>query len=341
MKQGERLLSIDILRIISISIVIFSHYTFFPAADVGGTTGVVLFFMVSGFCMAYSTEGRTGHGFLLSRAKRLFPEFFICVTISALIEGAWPDIRPDRIQSFRDYVLNVACLPVGNIICDAAMQLKGEKPVEYVMVDGAYWSLIVELRYYILLWFLAYAMRVPWPGIVMGILAVAAGFGTGIPLASRPYDFVQYLSFFAFGMGIRDLRDGRSLGYAVAALATASFLFNSMMGTDADSMPFSNGINPAYAACFIAFPFLIYLLQNRRSGDITVTLGLITYPLYLLHQDVGFIFIETLSKTVPVLPAKIITVLTIAALAYLVNRASKLLVETLIRKKPGEATQSK
>lgn len=323
MKLDERLLSVDILRIASICIVIFSHYSFYPRADIGGTTGVVLFFMISGFCMAYSTEGRTGSGFILARVKRLAPEFFVCVTITALIEGAWPDIRPDRAQMARDYLFNVVCLPTGNIFCDAVMQVRTGAPVNYVLVDGAYWSLLVEFRYYILLWFLAYVVRVPRPAIVMAVLAVASGFSADLPFASKANDFAQYLSFFAFGMAVRDLRDGNRCGYLIGVLAIASFVFNSMMGTKAYSMPLGDGVLLRYAACFVVFPSIIWLAGQRKSGKICATLGLISYPLYLLHQDVGFIMIDCLSVSMSSVEAKIFTVVVMIVAAYFIQLASR------------------
>lgn len=322
MQRNERLLSVDLLRIVSITIVIFSHYSIYPPLDLGGTTGVVLFFMVSGFCMAYSTEGRSGGQFVSARLKRLVPEFLICATITALIEGAWPEIRPDRMQFARDYFYNIGCLPFGNVVCDGIMHIKLGAPINYVLVDGAYWSLLVEFRFYFLLWLLVYVVRFPWPGLLMATLAVAAGLGVVLPFVSKANDFLQYLSFFAFGMAIRDVRDGNRLGYLVAGLAFASFVFNSIMGTDASSMPL-RGLSLSYAMCFFAFPLIIWITGGRTSSKTAGTLGLISYPLYLLHQDVGYMLIDALGSSMPILMSKFLTILVVISLAYSVQIASR------------------
>jgi peptidoglycan/LPS O-acetylase OafA/YrhL len=329
MKRDERLLSVDLLRIASITIVIFSHYSIFPPLDVGGTTGVVLFFMISGFCMAYSTEGRTGGEFIWARLERLVPEFLICVTITALVEGAWPEISPDRVQFMRDYFYNIGCLPLGNVLCDGVMRIKSGAPINYVLVDGAYWSLLVEFRFYFLLWLLVYVVRVRRPGLMMAALAVVAGLGVTLPLVSRANDFLQYLSFFAFGMAIRDLRDGKRSGYLVGAMAVVSFMSNSMMGTDAPSMPLGIGIHTSYAMCFVVFPFVIWFIGDRKSGSTAARLGLISYPLYLLHQDVGYILIDTTGMFMPVIAAKGLTILAMLIAAFLIQLASRSVVRWL------------
>jgi peptidoglycan/LPS O-acetylase OafA/YrhL len=54
-------LGVDVLCVFSVTLVVLSHYGLL-GGGVGGTHGVVIFFMISGYCMRYSTQGRTGGG---------------------------------------------------------------------------------------------------------------------------------------------------------------------------------------------------------------------------------------------------------------------------------------
>src|SRR5688500_9728869 len=89
-----RLPGIDLLRIVAALWVLFFHYLYlFPAngrlpgalaADpvqgvaAHGYLGVELFFVISGFVITLSAEGRTRAEFAVARAIRLWPAFVLC-----------------------------------------------------------------------------------------------------------------------------------------------------------------------------------------------------------------------------------------------------------------------
>lgn len=89
------------------ALVVLSHYDLLGGFLLGGTHGVALFFMVSGYCMYYSTHGRTGLDFLKARFWRLVPIFVICATVTALIETF--NTMPERSQTFKSYLANIFC----------------------------------------------------------------------------------------------------------------------------------------------------------------------------------------------------------------------------------------
>src|ERR1700679_1685854 len=94
MNVKGRLLELDCLRGIAVTLVITFHFTLnepnlrryfrFDCA------GVELFFMISGFVIFLTIEKTTNYkDFLLSRFSRLFPAYWTCVTLTTLFIICW------------------------------------------------------------------------------------------------------------------------------------------------------------------------------------------------------------------------------------------------------------
>ena len=91
--MDTRNLAVDLLRVFSVALVMLSHYGLL-GGWMGGTHGVAIFFMISGYCMRYSTGGRTGGAFLKARFWRLIPTLMVCATLTAAVETL--NILPER-----------------------------------------------------------------------------------------------------------------------------------------------------------------------------------------------------------------------------------------------------
>ena len=150
--QRDRLFEIDLLRFLAALSVVFFHYTFL--ADVGhdipvaalpdiaqisryGYLGVELFFMISGFVILLSAHGRSTTAFVHSRIVRLFPAYWLAVTLTTASLVMWGH---DRFTvSLGQYLANLTML---------------HKFFGVRHIDGVYWTLIVELKFYFLVWLL-------------------------------------------------------------------------------------------------------------------------------------------------------------------------------------------
>ena len=88
----NRLANLDLLRLLAAVMVVFYHYTYSgyatgswnPVAypELSPITqhfwgGVSLFFIISGFVIAYSAQNRSAFDFLTSRIARLYPAFIV------------------------------------------------------------------------------------------------------------------------------------------------------------------------------------------------------------------------------------------------------------------------
>ena len=97
-KASNRIYEMDVLRISGALVVIMYHYTFrglilngeriplFPAIEVVtkyGYLGIGLFFMISGFVILFSALNKSPLEFVISRIDRLYPVYWVAVSITA------------------------------------------------------------------------------------------------------------------------------------------------------------------------------------------------------------------------------------------------------------------
>ncbi|WP_164478888.1 acyltransferase family protein [Methylophilus methylotrophus] len=327
---NERSAGIDFLRCFSVLLVIASHYGLIVGLPLAGTHGVAIFFMVSGFCMSYSISGRNGKQFLIARFWRLIPILIVCATITELIEVIFPEIRPDRGQSFSNYIQNLLCLPTGNIACDALYGLLKGHAANYNWVDGAYWSLLVEIRFYILLWFFYYISKLSLPTIIIFVatLGLLSPFQWDSIYISKSNDFLMYLPFFAFGMSSSIYFQSKKNASLLMIYSLGVFVFISSIGVASISMSLNQNNILSYASCFAIY-FSCMMFYRKGKNSFLSYIGIISYPLYLLHQDIGYILIATRDRMSLEIMASL-TVLVIFILSAFVNAITQK-YQTMIR----------
>jgi peptidoglycan/LPS O-acetylase OafA/YrhL len=318
----SRYLSIDLLRILSICFVLISHYGLRPYIPFGnffdGTHGVVIFFMISGYCMKNSLQSRTAKEFLWARFLRLTPALLICATFTMIIEMMFANLRPDRLQTIPDFLFNLMCLPIGNLVCDIFTNLKG-RPVMYSWVDGAYWSLLVEIRFYLLLAFLCYAFKIKSIAITLSLLCILASFNFEFSIISKGKDFFLYLSFFAYGYAFKSFIEGNKKALISLFFSYSIFSLNCFVGAEAISMVLDASLWVSYSACFLIFSTVVAYCPNHGS-IFRRRLGYLTYPIYLLHQDIGLIIIESIRPYIGQISSAFIAAIISALLAIVVQR---------------------
>lgn len=313
-----RNLGIDALRSFSILLVVFSHYGWLDNFFLSGTHGVAIFFMVSGYCIRYSMSNRNGMQFLTARFWRLVPILFVCATLTALVEAFAPQIHPERGQGVKDYLLNIFCLPLGNLLCDAGYGLIRGQLISFSFVDGAYWSLLVEIRFYLLLCVFAYGFRIKSLPLAVAAFGLISIFNFPLSIFFKGQDFLIYLPFFAFGLAYREWVEGDSNAAYLLFLSFGIFSIQCLLGTNGLSMGLNRGNFASYSVCFLIFIFVMSYWRNAVNPVITY-LGVISYPLYLIHQDVGYILISIFSFLTTRNFAVILTLTVVVTIASLID----------------------
>src|SRR5689334_6048092 len=144
----NRVNEIDLLRFLAALSVVLFHYSFrgYAADDMSimpypllapaakyGYLGVDLFFLISRFVIVMSASGGGVRRFVVSRAARLYPAFWACCTVTFLLSVAIGGSRYSA--SVGQYLVNLTML---------------SSFFGVASLDGVYWSLFVELKFYIL-----------------------------------------------------------------------------------------------------------------------------------------------------------------------------------------------
>lgn len=298
--RQDHVATLDLLRLAAALAVVFFHYFFRGAAAEGALTegypaaapfalygylGVNLFFLISGFVIAWSAEGRAWQEFAIARFVRLYPGYLLCVTISFVIVMAFG--APLFSTSLGQYTANLS------MFAPALGQ---------PFMDGVYWSILLELVFYgwVTLALLGGVFQKWKLGLIFVWLAIAASNELFIESrAIRLLFITEFGPFFAAGVLVHHIHaHGRSLP-ALLLLGAAFLLSCSTLSVTQQWMLNEYGIAVSQPHLVIANVVMhslligaILLRSYVMPSALTLALGGLTYPLYLLHQKVGYIAIN-------------------------------------------------
>lgn len=276
-----RLPGLDILRgLAAVAVVAFHFTTRFdmifghpvapPFFAPWGQRGVEVFFVISGFAVELSLESTTtARDFLVSRAVRLYPTFWAALAITLTVVSVFG--LPERAVSPRDALLNLSMIPA-SLGAQAA--------------DAVYWTLERELRFYgLVLLLLSLGLRRYTVHALLVIVAVQT-LGTAsqwMPHWLSDLSNAGWAHLFACGALLA--RSKRAPSWQTLVLVSLCVLASRQLG----SIPF------AYGAGAVA---LVWTATRSFVGAAYLRpltfLGRISYPLYLVHQYVGYVVMRAL-----------------------------------------------
>lgn len=339
----DRLAVLDGLRLISALMVVLYHLLhgvgvrdrawqaptdrLFPGlaeAATYGWLGVEMFFLISGFVICMSSWGRTVGEFAVSRVVRLYPAYWFAVVLTTGVLTLFPIFN--KHLDWTHVLVNLTMLQSLMSVPD---------------IDRAYWTLPVELLFYVLFALVVVSRRATYRRVVAfcalwtlaSLLAPKFGNDAVFIFLGRTYAqyFVAGIAFYLmYRFGANAMLWGIVGGSWIIAV--------SRIWTEIDTYAGSRFL-PA-TACVTAFFIVMALIANGVSDRIRwrwlTTAGALTYPLYLLHQQIG---LTVITAARPYLPAWALlggTVVGLLLLAYLVHRlverpAARRLRRALIR----------
>jgi peptidoglycan/LPS O-acetylase OafA/YrhL len=301
--QKERINEIDLLRFLAVMPVVLFHYAFrgyasdgmsimpYPLAPIAkyGYLGVHLFFLISGFVILMTASSGSLRRFFVSRFFRLYPTFWVCCTITFIatsLIGA-----PQYQASVSQYLVNMTMMS-GFVGVDA--------------IDGVYWSLFIELRFYAFITAILLIGQISKAQLFLMIwLIICITLDASHISKLRTFLIVEYAGFFIAGATFF-LIWSKGLSRQRVAIIIGSFglaMYETILETLHFEQQFNTQINNFVVAGIITALFIVMsLISLRRTGSFAnrqwILAGGITYPLYLLHQNIGFMIFNLAYPTI-------------------------------------------
>ena len=324
----SRIVELDALRGIAALSVVFYHYTTrydqlyghtarLPFSLPAGRYGVLLFFMISGFVILMSLE-RTQQilDFVVSRVIRIYPTYWVAIAFTFSVVAIIG--LPGREVSVTNAVLN---------------GLMFHPFLHIPHVDGVYWTLLVELIFYALMAGIFTARLLPhieWVALFwLGLNALENhNLLIEIPGKLKHFLILEHAHLFIMGIVLYRLRQhgGSILRYGILAACFAS------------QIALYPEVDKHLTVLILIVVFLLINAGKLRAIAIPplLALGTISYPLYLIHQNTGYIVIRTLensgiSPTISIVVATSVAIALSVLMTYYVEQTSLRWLKKLYR----------
>lgn len=309
----KRLLFIDSLRGLAAFAVVIYHFTtvyrhlyghsFSDEYDFNyGNYGVELFFMISGFVIFFSfTKIKNGREFLFNRIIRLYPAYWLCMLVTFFCVQYFG--LPGLETTFTDLLVNFTMF---------------QKLVGVPDVDGVYWSLFSEWMFYLMMLVLFMSKKLDkilYVGVAWVILNFINIHIYQINYANRLlnlYHGVFFYSGILFYLFNTDIKNRKLiLAHLTFTILVALSLYVHKSWTEVGIV----------AGIYVIFYLCISGRLDFLVNKVFLFLGTISYPLYLFHQNIGYIIIDQTkeffgSSMLVIVPPILISVFS----AYLITR---------------------
>ncbi|MFE0041954.1 acyltransferase family protein [Streptomyces albireticuli] len=324
----SRLYALDGLRIIAALMVVAFHLMaydgtgwttsvkdHFPSTyllSYYGWIGVQLFFLISGFVICMSCWGKSVGDFAISRVTRLYPAYWFAVLVTAFALWLFPGVRD--VPTLSNLAVNLTMF---------------QDPMNVDRVDSVYWSLWVEVRFYLLFTFIA------WKGLTYRRLVIfCLGWAVAGLIAAKVDNELlttvvmpEHCWYFIAGIALYLIYRFKPNALLWSIVAVCFLIGQHFLVTAHRDNQFYAGFKaplwPALILLAVIFAVMAAVaagLTNWITWRWLPTAGTLTFPLYLLHEDLGWIFIRHMEHRLH--PYAIVAILVTALLiaSWLVHR---------------------
>ncbi len=331
-RRAGRIAVLDGLRLVAALMVVGYHFLAYDrgsakpwgvASDVAfpalwrpasyGWLGVELFFLISGFVIGMSAWDRTPGQFLRSRVTRLFPAYWAAALLTFAVLSLWPLVRTPVTPS--EFLVNLTML---------------NEPLGVRSVDAVYWTLWVEARFYLLfaVLLLGRPLTVRRAALFCGgwLMAAVLAQQADVP-ALDVMVMPDYAPYFVAGLALFLIhRFGSHLllwGLTGVAFLLAQHHALGMVARVSRTLERPLAGWPALLILAAGFGVLALVATGRLDGIrwrwLTVA-GVLTYPIYLLHEYPGWTMIAALHPLLPRWAVLALVVAAVAVAAWLLHR---------------------
>jgi peptidoglycan/LPS O-acetylase OafA/YrhL len=287
--KSNRYDELDALRGIAALSVVFFHLTmgrpegqsFFKL----GVTGVELFFIISGFVIYMSLNKiKSSLEFVINRTSRLYPTYWTVVTFTFFLIS---------IKSF--YKFNT--FPPDNL----TIYLGNMTMFQYCLgirdLDGPYWTMIIEMVFYIGILFLFHFRALKFLniiGITLSIVAVImATFQSNFVILNRILHLLPVLNFiplFFAGTILYKIHQNKSKLLQNYIILIICLICQIALFRYSGSAPhYITHLEFAIMLTIYISLFILFVNGKLRFivSKTTLFFGKISFPLYLIHQEIS------------------------------------------------------
>jgi exopolysaccharide production protein ExoZ len=338
---------IDVVRFISAVFVALFHLTWLDQrlSTVGwfGWIGVQVFFVISGFVIARSANNTRPAKFVQSRFLRLYPAAWVCASIGVIILIFTNGLTVGLLMRFARSLL---LYPTGPFL------------------TNAYWTLPIEITFYLLIFLVLWVgkferierIAIYLAGGSVAYVAVysfqCAGLidlpGLEFAYGGKNLTLLRHGIYFAIGIFIWLWSENRlsRLGAAALSLAMGVAPFEitcrsaeniALMPVRVDLWtvwPIPVAIWMACCAMIAAAAFWRMEIMRAPSGLLHAAriVGLMTYPFYLLHEELGKTTRDVLQTWgLPIVPSVVCAIMVSAGAALLIAQVAEPAVRDAMR----------
>lgn len=290
---NARISALDGLRGIAILGVVIYHYgepykTYFPSDNVRlynfpwGEMGVQLFFMISGFVIFLSAiKGKKVKNFVISRFARLYPTYWVSLIVSSIL--IFSVGIENRTITAQQVLINFSMF---------------QRFLMIENVDQVYWTLGIELQFYILIMFYialskgeVYRQEILIGAFIWSLLGLVLCIlyphepEMSVAKVVKWAVLAEYSSLFSFGIAMFFYWAKRELHWSVPVFVVIA----------ATTSGIQHGLTNSLMIIVIAILFFWGIHGAHTSwlsqGPLNF-LGKISYPWYLSHTIIGFVLIH-------------------------------------------------
>lgn len=321
--QKERYGEIDALRGIAALLVVVFHFSKAKTDSVFlrfGVTGVDLFFIISGFVILMTLE-KTRHwkDFVISRLSRLYPTYWTCVTLTAIIVITKFFMNVPYTKLAFLYVANLSMF---------------QQYFHAADLDAPYWTMLVEMIFYMFMLLVFVTKQLKHIEVIGALLLLPIFvYSTDWFRSSHAHTFeiirfyiplVNHFPLFFTGILFYKIKfNGGS--FARYALIMLSFIVQLFLFNDGGRSYMFISFMP-YAVMLVIYYLVFNMYVKGYLGFIKskllLFLGGISFSLYLFHEVFGTeVVIPQLIKILGLnyWVAAFVAILVVIGTAYLIS----------------------
>lgn len=331
--KNERIVECDWIRALAALLVVLYHYTSryptlfqsnidFKISFTYGAAGVNIFFFLSGFLALHSLNEKTGCvNYVKRRIKRLYPEYWMSMLITTIFLLI---LLHELFPGWKIFLINIS-------------MLQGFCGIPNV--DGAYWTLAYEIRFYLFIFFiikLKQLKNVKKICILWLLLSIMVAFGMRFGNSLVIIRLMRYIIMpefcapFVAGIFVYFLRYQLDDILCYVGLVLSFFLSF-----------FTQEYSYFVALIAMTITMIIILLLRKNSYKYRKAIvklsnikhkpltcvAQISYPLYLLHQYIGYAILQNIeNKNINNEIVIIFPILIALTLAFIVNNISRRMI---------------